>query len=147
MKFICLNKKSRKVKKELWLNFSPLVSGIIHDYPSEEDIITINTQVEHDNVVMIENFLNYIHSEKGDFIPKIPKPMIGRFNEYLEDDFEKCFFSFFDNEGIDKIVSFCKDVDYFDIEDLFQLSCAKLADICTEVEENKFREIFELSKL
>lgn len=143
MKLICINKLEYEIDENIWKEYSTLINGIIIDYDTQslkDNAITVNA--EYSNIELIDKYIRHYYNNKEEKISFIHPPIKDNFtfNDYVN-EYDAKFFNQFDKE---KIYSFIKDVSYFDINALFQLSCAKLADLCTDISSSEFKSLFKV---
>ena len=145
MKLIAKNKIECEIDENVWKEYSNLIKGIIIDYDAnslKENAITVNA--ENCNIKLIDKYIRHYYNCREEKISRVHPPLKDdfTFDDYVS-EYDSKFFKFFDNNKIEKLYSFIKDVSYFDINELFQLSCAKLADLCTDISTSEYNSIFK----
>ena len=71
------------------------------------------------------------------------------FEDYVS-QYDNNFYKYFDyeynSEGDIELLKFIKCTNFFDIPELFELSCAKMAELCRNISSNKFQNLFLQNK-
>lgn len=141
--------KEYEINENIWKNYSNLISNLINDYKKINEKI-ICEEFEYTTILLIDKILNHKFNNKEKF-SKVPKPMREEFNfEDYVSQYDNHFYKFFDYEynsdGDVELLKFIKCTNFFDIPELFELSCAKMAELCRNISSNKFQNLFLQNK-
>ena len=149
MFIILKGKKEIEINENVWKNYSSLIKNLINDYNKINEKLIVE-EFEYITVLNIDKILNYKYNNKEKF-SKVPKPMKENFifDDYVS-KYDANFFKYYDfefNTNADNdLLQFIKCANFFDINELFELSCAKMAGLCREISAEKFKNIFLTNK-
>lgn len=149
MFIILKGKKEIEINENVWKNYSSLIKNLINDYNKINEKLIVE-EFEYITVLNIDKILNYKYNNKEKF-SKVPKPMKENFifDDYVS-KYDANFFKYYDfefNTNADNdLLQFIKCANFFDINELFELSCAKMAELCREISAEKFKNIFLTNK-
>jgi hypothetical protein len=149
MFIILKGKKEIEINENVWKNYSSLIKNLINDYNKINEKLIVE-EFEYITVLNIDKILNYKYNNKEKF-SKVPKPMKENFifDDYVS-KYDANFFKYYDfefNTNADNdLLQFIKCTNFFDINELFELSCAKMAELCREISAEKFKNIFLTNK-
>ena len=133
-----------EINEKFWEKYSLLIKNILIDYKNCNEIEAKNFEFKYlvllDKILLIKNKNNFNFSI-------VPKPMNVNFNfEDYVNEYENNFFQYFDSEwnetAIKDLINFIKIVNFFDIPELFELSCAKMAELCRNINKEDFKKLF-----
>ena len=149
MFIILKDKKEIEINEMVWKNYSNLIKNLINDYNKINEKLIVE-EFEYITVLNIDKILNYKYNNKEKF-SKVPKQMKENFifDDYVS-KYDANFFKYYDfefNTNADNdLLQFIKCANFFDINELFELSCAKMAELCREISAEKFKNIFLTNK-
>ena len=149
MFIILKGKKEIEINENVWKNYSSLIKNLINDYNKINEKLIVE-EFEYITVLNIDKILNYKYNNQEIF-SKVPKPMKENFifDDYVS-KYDANFFKYYDfefNTNADNdLLQFIKCANFFDINELFELSCAKMAELCREISAEKFKNIFLTNK-
>ena len=149
MFIILKDKKEIEINENIWKNYSSLIKNLINDYNKINEKLIVE-EFEYVTVLYVDKILNYKYNNKEKF-SKVPKPMKENFifDDYVS-KYDANFFKYYDfefNTNADNdLLQFIKCANFFDINELFELSCAKMAELCREISAEKFKTFFLTNK-
>ena len=144
MKIVAKNKNECEIDENICKEYSTLIKGIIIDYDTHSlKDNAINVNAECCNIKLIDKYIRHYYNCREEKISRVNPPLKDdfTFDDYVN-EYDRKFFNFFDRNK-EGLYSFIKDVSYFDINGLFLLSCAKLADLCTDISNSEYNSLFK----
>jgi len=141
---IILKDDEYEINEKIWEKDSQLIKNILIDYKNCKEIEAKNFEFKY--LVLLDKILLIKNKNKFDF-SIVPKPMNESFNfEDYVNEYENNFFQFFDYEWNETatidLINFIKIINFFDIPELFELSCAKMAELCRNIDKEEFKKLF-----
>jgi hypothetical protein len=133
-----------EIDEKIWEQYSILIKNILNDYKDCKELEAKNFEFKY--LVLLDKIL-FIKNKNNFNFSIIPKPMNVNFNfEDYVNEYENNFFQYFDldwnKNAINDLLNFIKIVNFFDVPELFELACAKMAELCRNINKDEFKKIF-----